>query len=504
MEVKQILTVLWRWLWLIFLMAGAFGAIAFLREVNKPPMYSTSTTVLINQGRPSRQMSIDDLRPTETEVLVTTYMSLLNKQPVFEQVIANLNLDRSPRELAQHATIERVGETKLIELTVSDSDPNLAAAIANEIVLVFNQQEAALIANPYAANRPSLHVVEAAYPSTRPVNGVVPTTLILATLAGAMLAVGLGFVIEYFDERIRSTRDIAQLTGLPILATIPQLKGLNLRSKLVTKKDPHSAMAEGYRMLRAYFEIAHAEKPVHTLVVTSSNPQEGKSITAANLAVALAETGMRVVLVDADLRRPVLHSFFELDNTQGLTTLLAHPREHTIHQYILPTDVERLSLLPSGPNVSNPSSMLVPQTIGWLVTELATEFDIVIFDSPALLPVVDTRLLVRSCDAVLLVVKEGVTQAQELQDTHTYLLQSGTRMLGVVLNQVSPDRDRNAHYAHYHKRGWRKLYQQVQQRLRAPGSKKQPVSGWESLSERVDMTNSVQPHEPRGYSRPGD
>jgi non-specific protein-tyrosine kinase len=199
---------------------------------------------------------------------------------------------------------------------------------------------------------------------------------------------------------------------------------------------PFSNQAEAYRMIRSEIEFAGRAAPIQSLMVTSSRSCEGKSTTAANLAIALAQTGMRVVLVDANLRRPVLHDLFRQTNAYGLSTVMQHSAQIQVFDHVQPSGIEDLMLLPAGPLLPNPARLFEPESIQRLLAELAPHADMVIFDSPALLDVIDSTLLLNSVDASVLVVQTGNTPASVLLKAHASLERSGNHVLGAVLNQA--------------------------------------------------------------------
>jgi len=187
---------------------------------------------------------------------------------------------------------------------------------------------------------------------------------------------------------------------------------------------------------------------VRTLLVTSSSPGEGKSTTAANLAVVMAQTGQRVILVDTDLRRPMLHKIFGIPNNTGLTTALLAGQDMTIEEQLQPTEVSCLQVLTSGPIPPNPSELLGSHRMAHLVEVLAANADVIIFDSPPVLAVTDAAVLGRQMDGVLLVTDAGATREQALVNAVAELQKTGANILGVALNRL--DMRRNGYYYYYY------------------------------------------------------
>jgi capsular exopolysaccharide synthesis family protein len=434
----QYIQLLKRWWWLIVLATALGGGAGYVVSQRMPPIYEASATLIVTASTPSPDPR-EALIPDQRASLVKTYKELLLKRPVLEAVVADLGLAIDVETLAEKLSVAEVRDTQLLVLTAQDPDSQQAAAITNATVQAFNRQSAVLLANPYAANRAGLSVVEIATPPRDP-KGPGPTrAVVIAALVGALLGLGLAIAIEYFDTSLRSTRDVALLTDLAIVAEVATFKGAKSHGKLVTLAAPFSSSAEVYRMIRLHLEAG--DGPIRTVIVTSARPCEGKSITAANLAVALAQTGLRTVLIDANLRRPSLHELFQKPNTRGVTTAMRPGEPGRAYEHTVESGVENLRLLLSGPFADAgrvaPMRFLVPQRVLRLVDEFKQHADIQIFDSPAALDVLETALLARSCDAVLLVVQARRTSAEQLLQVREMLARARTYMLGVVLNRVA-------------------------------------------------------------------
>ena len=282
----------------------------------------------------------------------------------------------------------------------------------------------------------SVNIVEAAQAATKPVSPRTSLNTVLGAIVGALLALGFVFLRECVDDTVKTSDDVTKLIDTMTLATVARMSGPNTSHKLAVATDSHSSAAESYRMLRVNLEFATIDRPFRTLVVTSANTGEGKSTTAANLAVALAQAGKRVILVDTDLRRPALHHMFGLSPERGVTTALV---QHTsaLEEYLLPTGIHNLWLMPSGPLSPSAAEMIGSQRIIELIERLKEWADVVVFDSPPVLSVIDSTILGHICDAMLLVVLAGKTRSGMLRRAHEQLAQSGGRVLGVVLNGIS-------------------------------------------------------------------
>lgn len=217
--------------------------------------------------------------------------------------------------------------------------------------------------------------------------------------------------------------------------------------KLIAYYNPESPISETYRTLRTNIQYSSVDEPIRTLIVTSANPGDGKTTTAANLAVTYAQEGKRVLVVDADLRKPALHHWFNVSNLSGLTSVLMN--ESPWQNAVKPTDVEGLSVLASGPTPPNPTEMLNSNKMNQLIEEFKAQYDLVIFDGPPALLMSDSLIIAAKCDGVLIVVSGGVTKRQHAEKLYVSLEHVNAKVLGVVLNNKQK-RERKKAYAVYY------------------------------------------------------
>ncbi|WP_425432097.1 CpsD/CapB family tyrosine-protein kinase [Halobacillus hunanensis] len=215
--------------------------------------------------------------------------------------------------------------------------------------------------------------------------------------------------------------------------------------KIIANDNPKSPIAEQYRTIRANLQFASVDKELQSLLITSAGPSEGKSMTSANMAAVFAQQGKRVLLVDADLRKPTVHHSFRLNNTKGLSNFLVG--RQTLKETTQITAVDNLDVLPSGPIPPNPSELLGSKAMHKLMMEARQTYDLVILDTPPVLAVSDSQVLAREVDGVMLVVRSGQTEFQAAERAKELLEQSKANLLGVVLN----DREKkNSNYYYYY------------------------------------------------------
>lgn len=218
----------------------------------------------------------------------------------------------------------------------------------------------------------------------------------------------------------------------------------DISKKIIVKQNPKSPISEQYRVIRTNIEFAMIDSNIKALVCTSSKAGEGKSTTIANLAVAFANAGTEVVLVDADLRKPTAHLRFNVENHNGLTKVLT--KNSSLAEAVVKTDVNNLWLLPSGPTPPNPTELLGSNAMQEVVKNILKEFDLILFESPPVLIGADAQILGNLCDGALLIVESNATKKEELLKAKDLLDKANVNVLGVVLNKVKRDKNKELYY----------------------------------------------------------
>jgi capsular exopolysaccharide synthesis family protein len=262
--------------------------------------------------------------------------------------------------------------------------------------------------------------------------------LYVGLVVGLLLGLAAAFVWEQLDDVVRGRADADRATGgIATLGVIPRVSGWRNRAepRLVTRDEPRSSAAESYRNLVTSLEFLSQASVAKVVIFTSSGPAEGKTTTVANVGVALAQAGHNTVIVDADLRRPRLHSFFGIENTVGLTTVLGD-RVDVVTATVAVEDQPHLSLVPAGPMVPNPAELLRSDLVEAALLKLSETFDIVVIDSPPVLPVADALVLSRHVDAAVLLATADGTSRRKLSRAVEALQQVEAPLRGLVLNSV--------------------------------------------------------------------
>ncbi len=280
-----------------------------------------------------------------------------------------------------------------------------------------------------------LAILEEAHGSYAPIRPVVRLNVIIASMAGLVLALGLVLLLDFLDDTLKKSEDISHDLGLIPLGSVSQFGGRYSQDRKIAANDPFSPVTESYRMIRNNIQFMSLDKPGGSILVTSPAPGDGKSATAVNLAVVMASNGQRTILVDTDLRKPKLHEFFHIANGKGLTNKLRDTESKTAIP-LIETEIEGLRLLTAGDTPPNPAKLLGSQRMEQLIAELMDEADVLIFDSPPVAFIADAAVLSQQVDGVVLVVSSGSTRRDISRQAVFNLQQASANILGVILNRT--------------------------------------------------------------------
>lgn len=332
----------------------------------------------------------------------------------------------------------------------------LQAALARDqtlyVIKLRSAEDFRLAATRYSDN---LTLFSSAGVPPTPVKPRILLNTVLGLISGAVLGVSTAFLLEYLDDTIKTAEDVSQELELSTLGHVTRIPGIKtLRDGLIALKQIRSPLVEAYRTLRTNVQFSLVGNPSASILITSASPKEGKSTTLANLGVVMAQAGKRVILADTDLRRPTLHEFFDVPREPGLTDLLLE-EDPQIEKFLQPTEVEGLSLLPSGPLPPNPSELLSSPRTTQILDDLKKHADVVLLDSPPVLAVTDATVLATKAGAVLLVVDAGTTRSGAAREGKEALTQVGATILGAVLNRQKAGRG-SYYYYYYGKEGGRR------------------------------------------------
>ena len=478
-ELRDYLRVVWRRRLTIFLSAAVVVAVSLVASFLQTPVYASTSEVLLQPRigdtlfHPNTGVPADPTRAIDTEIRI------LQSQPVRSAVREQIG--EAPKVKAAAA-----GKTNVIQVTGESTDAEKAATIANaysrayvdfrkkqqvDDLLAAGREVQAKIADLQrqvdAAPGPQKDaliqqqalfkqkldqlqvdaalktggaqlVTEAAVADT-PVRPKPLRNGVIALLAGLLFGLAIAFLVDYLDDSVKTKDDLTELAPtIPVIGLIPLVQGWRVddRPRVISIDDPKSAGAEAYRTLRTSIQFLGLDRPIRTLQITSPGAQEGKSTTLANLGVALARAGQRVIIVCCDLRRPRIHEFFGLDNAVGFTSVILGKVPLASALQTVP-EQPRLSMLASGPLPPNPSELLSSRRTVEVLSSLQAEADIVLLDAPPVLPVTDALVLSGRVDATVLVLVADATTRKEAARALELLEQLDAPVIGMVLNGVA-------------------------------------------------------------------
>jgi capsular exopolysaccharide synthesis family protein len=436
-ELKAYLEFLGRRWWLLALGAIAAGAAAVFVTQQMTPVYRATVTMLVNKT--ATPGSIDYTDVLTSERLTNTYAQLVERPEVMTEVINRLDLQLPQSDLAKKIEVSTITDTQLLSISVKDADPEFATTLANSVAQAFADDNASQL-----APAGTVTIAKQAQTPRAPVSPKMALNLSFAIILGMLVAGGLGLLLDYLDDTVKGEDDVEVLTGTPTLATISRFRPETGPAFATEQK---SRSAESYRQLRTNVHFTTLGSELKTIVITSANPDEGKSTTAANLASVLAQAGDRVILVDTDLRRSSLRSVFDGVASIGLTGLLLNESQEP-QVALIPTRWQNLHFLPAGVLPPNPSELLTSARMIRVIDKLRNLADYVIFDTPPVLAVTDAIVLAARTDGTIVVTESGKTRREALRQTARTLSQANTRIIGVVLNKT-----RGKHGADYYYRG---------------------------------------------------
>jgi succinoglycan biosynthesis transport protein ExoP len=456
-----------RWLLIVLSLLLATGAgVAFV--LTATPQYEASTKLFVS--------TVDDRSSAQdayqgglfSQQRVKSYADIVTSPDLAQAVIDDLHLRTTPDALQKRISASAPMDTVLISVAVQDPNPTQAKLIAESIDRQFSTVVSQL-ETPEGSTTSSVKVSVVERPRL-PEQPISPNKVLdvgIGILAGLVGGLGLALFRDAVDNSVGTREEAAEVAGAPSLGVIqddPQAKN----RPLIVADDRFSSRAEAFRQLRTNISFLGIDENIHSLVVSSALPAEGKTTTTANLAIALAQAGQRVLLVDADLRRPQLADLFGLERSIGLTDVLLGTVQVETAVQTWREDLP-LYVLPSGPNPPNPSELLGSQRMADLVKRLESEVDVVLFDAPPLLPVTDAAVLGRHVNGALLVTRAGATKLEHLKQAAESLRSVDVRILGTVLNR-KPRRGKGSSYDSYG--GYRYQSDNVPKQRKGDGSRR--------------------------------
>lgn len=442
-----------RWLTVcLTTLVGVLAAVAL--TVFTTPLYQATTRLFVSTTAGASVSEIYQGNRFSQERVIS-YAELITGETLAQRTIDKLGLNVTAQQLQDSVKASVKPDTVLIDFSVLDQSPVRARDVANtmsdEFVTMVRELE-----TPPSGDTPDARVVVEQRASL-PVHPVVPKTarnLGTGLALGVVLGVALAVLRDMLDNTIKRRENLEDIAGAGVVGNIPLDKERRRRPAISFDND-NSVIAEAFRKLRTNLQFLAVDNPPRIIVITSSVPHEGKSTTAINLALALAEAEHRVVVVDGDLRRPTLHKYLDLVGAVGFSTVLSGRAD--LEEALQQTKFPGLTALTSGAIPPNPSELLGSQAARKLLNELRAQFDYVIVDSTPLLAVTDAAILATGADGVLIMARFGQTTRDQLTHAVGSLTSVGASLLGAVFTMV-PAREKGTYgygygYASYGQEG---------------------------------------------------
>lgn len=419
------------------------GGMGLGLSVLQTPMYDSTASLYFALSSGNSAVDLNQ-GSTYTQNQMLSFAQLATSSRVLEPVIEELGLDLTPRQLARSLTIEIPLQTVILEVTSTDASAKQAARIANSVArsLVDVVQAVAPESSAGSASITAKIIDKAVRPEVQSSPNKTKNAG-LGALLGLLVGVLTAMVVSLADTKVRNAEVAASVTDVPVLGQITRMPTRE-GAALVVARQPLSHGAEEYRQIRSALAFANVDGRASTLLVTSAGPGEGKSTFAANMSLALAETRERVLVIDADLRRPRVAPYFGVEGAVGLTGVLLG--EVDLADAISTRADSTLDILTAGVVAPNPSEILASAAMRNLIAQAEELYDLVVIDSPPVLSVADANLLAPLVSGVLLIADATKTSRAQLAAAVDGLRVAGAHVLGVVLNRVRPPRRRDDYY----------------------------------------------------------
>lgn len=458
MDLRRYLQAIRKNWWIVVVLVLAFSGGAYYYSKRQTPIYASHLTFYV--GTPSITDTTANSTNQFAQDRAISYAELVSTDRVAELVVNSTHLPLTPAQVSQKISAAAQLNTVIIDVTVKDPSPSRAEEIAGAVGTVFPGLVRQLDSTNTKSSPVKLSVVSGPTAARSPVSPRTKLIVGLGFVIGLLVGLAVAAVRELLDVSVRTAEALAELSQVPVLGTVA-FDSTVKSEPLVINRHALSPRAEALRQVRTNLEFLDATSPARLVVVTSSVGSEGKTTTACNLAIVIAEAKHSVLLIEADLRRPAASDLLGLERGVGLSTVLSG-------QVDLDDAIQRwgsgdLSVLPSGLIPPNPSELLGSVRMTELLKQVRSQFDFVLIDTPPLLPVTDAAVIAASADGVLLVFRHGKTRRAQLLEAMRALTAVHARVLGTVLNmRPTRRRDRRGYAAYYHRpasrrsgRAWR-------------------------------------------------
>ena len=431
MNIKELFKYFKKYVLVFFaILLMSLGGVFIYDKFMKQPAYRAQTSVMIAKSgvNDSASGTVNDINASLK--LVSVYGEIVKSEAVLESVNDSIDSRMSVSELSSRISTKASSDTATLTITAESNSANDSALIANKVA------EASMNEMKKLYKVGSITQLSVASVPTTSSNNTLTRDLVIAAILVVFGVFGFAFLKFYFDKTIRYNENTEKALGASIAGTIPEASVKARRSGSTTiEKYSTVAVSESFKILRANLQFAVASKRFKTLLVTSANVGEGKTFVAANLAMAFAQAGKKVLLVDTDLRSGNLHKLFDISNEKGLAEYLAG-NGRDFDRYIEEVKNKDLFVMPCGKHPTNPSELLSSRKCKELIKSLSDIYDIVIFDGAPVNGYADSIVMASYADETLMVVKDASTKDDDFKAAENALEKVGAKITGVVMNRV--------------------------------------------------------------------
>ncbi len=424
--------------WIVLIVTVFFGMLSFyFSQFVLTEFYSSEVTIFI--GKESgvlAEFNILDLQVGEQ--LIVDYQELIKTKTLRREVVEKANLAMDIESLLERVTVHTVDDSRFMQISVIDQRPQRAALIANTVA------EVLIIKAEHVIGAKNIQIVdkaEADYKNSSP--NVLRFTLV-STVIGFLFGNLIATVFVLLDVKVNNQEDIEYYLNITFLGQLLKMKSGKVTDSLVVSNGNNNYESELYKLVRINLDFVRTDNSMKTLLFTSSQMSEGKTTTISNLALAFAQTGNRVLLIDSDLRKPKIHKIFNLSNYQGLTNLIASSQSSD--EIIKKNVYKNLDIVTSGPKPPNVNELLSSHRMDDFLSDMKGKYDLVLIDSPPLMAVADSLSLARDVDGIVLVVAAKQTRKDDMVKSVRNIEKINIPIVGLVLTKVNIKRKQYYYY----------------------------------------------------------
>jgi capsular exopolysaccharide synthesis family protein len=443
LELVYLLLKKW-YLMVICLVLATCSAFAVTKLYLKP-IYKAEATLFLGKEPGQIALSISDIQLNNQ--LVVDYRQILKSRRVAKIINQKLGVDI--KEFQGKVEVTTVKDSRIFNISYEDVDAELAANVVNELAEVIKQMASEII------EVKNVNVIDTAEIPDDPISPSIKKNVAIAGFLGLLLGAALIFLLEFIDHTFKKAEEVEKQLGLNVIGTIPEFEGGKRGKKkakdknvleqqylknLITHNNPKAPATEAFRELRTNLYYTNVDNELKTLVVTSPTLGDGKTVTAVNLAVTLARLGKKVLIIDADMRKPKVHLYFGVKNKGGLTNILTEQNEDFKVKISKKEDISNLNIIACGPVPPNPAEMLSSNKMKNLLEKLKDEYDLILIDTPPVAQVTDAAIVAGITDGVLLVLASRQTRIDMAKRAKKLLNGVNANIVGTVLTKIETSR----------------------------------------------------------------